>query len=45
MLSSDEVYNYDFGYFEIYKELQNNNGKMGEEIFYHFLNKIFDRPE
>jgi hypothetical protein len=33
------------GHFEIFKDLQNTTGRMGGEIFYHFLNKIFDRQE
>lgn len=28
--------------FQIYKDLQSVNGRKGGEIFYHFLNKVFD---
>ena len=45
MQSSDEVYTYDAEFFVIFKELQKTTGRLGGDIFYHLLNKIFDRPE
>lgn len=30
-------------FFEVFSDLQEDNGKTGAEIFYSFLNKIFDR--
>lgn len=32
-------------FFQVYSDLQNNNGRHGSEIFYSFLNKVFDKSE
>lgn len=32
-------------HFTIYKDFQTTNGRMGGDVFYHFLNHIFDRSE
>lgn len=33
------------GFFQVFADLQQVNGRSGQDIFYTFLNKIFDRPE
>jgi hypothetical protein len=32
-------------FFKVYQDLQMVNGRQGAEIFYSFLNKVFDKPE
>lgn len=32
-------------HFQIFKDIQTVNGRKGGEVFYHFLNKIFDKSE
>jgi hypothetical protein len=32
-------------FFQVYQDLQMVNGRQGSEIFYSFLNKVFDRTE
>ncbi len=39
----DTLFSPDF--FQIFDELQKVNGRNGSDIFYSFLNKIFDRSE
>ncbi len=39
----EAIFSSDF--FQIFDELQKLNGRNGSDIFYSFLNKIFDRSE
>lgn len=32
-------------FFQVFADLQHNNGKVGSEIFYSFLNKVFDKSQ
>jgi hypothetical protein len=41
--TSDTKFAPDF--FQVYQDLQMVNGRQGSEIFYSFLNKVFDRTE